>query len=205
MKIYFVRHGESEANIVREFSNTGTKHPLTALGVEQAQQLAAKLAGLAVSHIYSSPVLRARQTAEILSQALGVPVEVTEALREWDVGIYEGTRGPEGWALHKQVMDDWQLHHKWDSKMPGGESFLEIRARFEPFIQNLVQEGHGTDENIILVGHGGLYLAMLPVVFENIGFEDVYGTGFPNTAYALGEPREGGLYCIEWCGKGIDG
>lgn len=204
MKLYFVRHGESEANILREFSNTGTKHPLTTRGVEQALQLSRNLSGLKVDYLYSSPVLRAQQTAMILGQAWGVDVQITEALREWDVGIYEGTRGEDGWAIHHQVIEDWMIHHKWESKMQGGESHLDIRARFIPFINGLAQEFASTTSIIVLVGHGGLYQAMLPVIFDNIPFEQVYQTSFPNTAYALGEIRSGRLHCLEWCGKIMD-
>jgi broad specificity phosphatase PhoE len=51
-----------------------------------------------------------------------------------------------------------------DSKMPGGESFLEIQERFIPFIEGLVQNGKNSNRNIILMGHGGLYAAMLPAI-----------------------------------------
>ena len=59
MKLHFVRHGESEANLLMEFSNSGSKHPLTEQGLAQAQELARNLFGLAVEKVYSSPVLRA--------------------------------------------------------------------------------------------------------------------------------------------------
>ncbi len=126
MKLYFVRHGESEANLLKEFSNSGLKHPLTAQGVAQAQGRAQSLEGLGIERVYSSPVLRARQTAQIIAGCLGAPLEITEALREWDVGVYEGTSDPEGWKLHRQVQEDWFYHNRLESKMPGGENFLEI-------------------------------------------------------------------------------
>jgi len=200
MRLYFVRHGECIANLTAEFSCRGFKHPLTPRGVEQAQLLAQDLAPRNISRIYSSPLQRGVQTAEILNEALRVEVEVTEALREWDVGIYEGTTDPQGWRLHRQVQEDWYFHKKLDSKMPEGESFIEIRERFVPFIDKLLQDGRKTDGELVLVGHGGLYISMLPVVFQNIDHEFALQHGFPNTAYALGETRPGGLCCVEWCG-----
>ena len=74
MKLYFVRHGESVANLLREFSNSGVKHPLTERGVEQARRLAQQLAGILFEGIYSSPVLRAQQTAQIVADQVQVPV-----------------------------------------------------------------------------------------------------------------------------------
>ena len=87
MKLYFVRHGESEANLLHEFSNSGHRHPLTARGIEQARTVARSLSGLQVARIYSSPILRAVQTAQILAEQSSASVTVTEALREWSVGI----------------------------------------------------------------------------------------------------------------------
>jgi broad specificity phosphatase PhoE len=200
MKLYFVRHGESIANILWEFSNSGYKHPLTEKGVEQARTLGRALSGLQVEQIYSSPILRAVQTAQIRAESLPAPLEITEALREWSVGIYEGTTGPLGWELHRQVQEDWFVHQKLDSKMPGGESFHEIQARFFPFIEALLQNGGDPNRNIVLVGHGGLYMAMLPALFSNIDYAFASQHGFANTAYAVAETRPDGLYCSSWCG-----
>jgi bisphosphoglycerate-dependent phosphoglycerate mutase len=59
MRLYLVRHGESEANVLGVFSNRGFKHPLTAHGREQAVGLAGLLAGKGISRIYTSPLQRA--------------------------------------------------------------------------------------------------------------------------------------------------
>jgi broad specificity phosphatase PhoE len=182
-----------------EFSNSGVKHPLTKKGIEQAQTLAHKLSGVRFEIIYSSPVLRAMQTAQILADRLHVPIEVTEALREWSVGIYEGTTDIAGWELHRKVQEDWFFHNKLDSKMPGGESFHEIRDRFVPFIEKLIQDNKDTDRNILCVAHGGLYLAMLPVIFKNVDFDFANEHNFPYTACTIAETRPDGIYCLSWC------
>jgi broad specificity phosphatase PhoE len=204
MRLYFVRHGESTANLLREFSNSGWNHPLTKKGVEQARTAARGLAGVKVERVYSSPVMRAAQTAQILAESLQAPLELAEALREWSVGIYEGTTDPAGWELHRQVQDDWFVHHKLDSRMPGGESFLDVRERFVPFVEGLVRTGRNADRNIVLVGHGGLYIAMLPAVFQNVDWSFARQQGFPNTGCALAEARPDGLHCVSWCGVALD-
>jgi probable phosphoglycerate mutase len=203
MKLYFVRHGECTANLTAEFSCRGFKHPLTPKGLQQAHTLAQNLASRNISRIYSSPLQRGVQTAEILSTALQAEVEVTGALREWDVGIYEGTTDPQGWRLHRQVQEDWYFRKKLDSKIPGGESFIDIQERFVPFIDTLLQGGRNSDEELVLVGHGGLYICMLPVIFQNVDHEFAVQHGYPNTGYALGETQPGGLYCTEWCGTPV--
>jgi len=204
VRLYFLRHGESTANLLREFSNSGWKHPLTEKGIEQAHAAAGGLAGVRVGRVYSSPVQRAVQTAQIVAEGLCAPLEVTEALREWSVGIYEGTTDPAGWDLHRQIQDDWFVHGKLDSRMPGGESFLDIRERFAPFIEGLLRSGGNDERSLVLVGHGGLYIAMLPAIFVNIDWAFARQQGFPNTAYVLAETRPSGLYCLSWCGVPLD-
>ena len=86
-----MRHGESTANVERVFSNRGWKHPLTNKGKEQARQAAENISGFDINQIYTSPIQRAFETAEIVATLLGISLEIVPALREWDVGIYEGT------------------------------------------------------------------------------------------------------------------
>jgi broad specificity phosphatase PhoE len=209
MRFYFVRHGESTANVLMEFSNHESRHPLTDRGVEQAQALARTLAGTDFACIFSSPVLRAAQTARILAEALDAPLEFTEALREWSVGVYEGTRDPQGWQLHRQVQEDWFIHNLLDRRMPGGESLLDIQARFVPFIESLIRGPLQQDEcldgkNVLLVGHGGLYLAMLPALLDNVDYPFAHRQGFPHTTPTIAEPLPGApvkLHCLSWCGQ----
>lgn len=203
MQLYFVRHGESTANLLHEFANSGFKHPLTDRGVSQAHTLAHKLSGLSFDIIYASPVMRAVQTAVILAEHLHTRLIITEALREWSVGIYEGTSDPAGWELHRQVQEDWFIHHKPESKMPGGESWLDMKARFVPFIEGLVQDGQYSERKLLLVGHGGLYLAMLPAILKNVDFS-LASQGFPYTACTVAETRPCGLHCLFWCDKPLN-
>ena len=200
MRLYFVRHGESEANVLNEISNRGYKHGLTDKGHWQVELLAQKLLPAKAAKIFSSPLLRAVQTAEILSTALQVEIEITSALREFDCGVIEGKSDPESWATHRWMREEWLRHQHWESKIEQGESFLDIRQRFEPFINHLLEQGRHSDENIILIGHGGLYICMLPVVLANIDFDFAASHPFPNTAYVLAQATSAGLACLEWCG-----
>jgi broad specificity phosphatase PhoE len=197
-RLFFVRHGESEANVLRVISNRGSLHGLTERGRWQAEALARELKGAGVARIYSSPLLRALQTGEILAKALDVECEVTDALREFDCGIAEGRSDAEAWALHRDVMDRWLHHGQLDARIPQGESFCEIQGRFVPFVAGLLDTQEQADSSI-LVGHGGLYQCMLPLVLVNLGRE--LELGFPNAAYVLAEARSEGLFCREWCGK----
>jgi len=197
--LYFTRHGESTANLRQEFSNSGFKDPLTERGIAQVRATARELSGLAAARICSSPVMRAVQSAQILADCLHAPLETSEALREWSVGIYEGTADPRGWELHRQVQEDWFIQGRLDSRMPGGESYRDIQARFLPFIQGLVRDARR--QNLILVGHGGLYVAMLPAIVRNVTPAFARQHGFPYAGFAVAETRAEGLWCTSWCGS----
>jgi broad specificity phosphatase PhoE len=202
MKLYFVRHGESEANLLRVISNRGSVHGLTEKGRQQAAGLGESLAQSGISAIFSSPLLRAIQTAEILSSVLRLDTVVTDALREYDCGVIEGKSDAQSWDLHRRVREDWLLRGQWERKIEGGESFLDIRRRFEPFVEGLLAT-YPADASLLLVGHGGLYFCMLPQVLSNVSFETAASLPFPNTGIVLAETRPQGLYCLEWCGTPV--
>ena len=195
MKLYFVRHGESEANLLHEFSNRGFKHGLTERGFQQAEQLGLNLHHIPFKKIYSSPLKRTVQTAEILQQHLNCPLEITDALREFDTGILEGKSDPESWSIHQLVFKQW-LGGNWEARIAGGESHLDIQARFIPFIESLQQQF--TNENILLVGHGGLFGSMLPMIMTNLAFASIGEIQIDHTMPIIAEARSDGFYCTYW-------
>jgi len=202
VRIYFARHGRSEANLLKVISNRGWKHPLTEEGRAQAAALAERLSGEGITHIYSSPVMRAVQTAEIVSQALGLPFTIEEALRENDNGSLEGRSDDAAWAIYDQAIAAW-LAGETTARIADGETLEDIAERFEPFIHGLICEYGGTDARLLLVAHGGLYRAALPEVLE--GIDRAFSWAHPLT-YAqvvVAEERGGQLGCIQWDGADL--
>jgi probable phosphoglycerate mutase len=200
MKLYFVRHGESQANLSHEFSNRGLKHGLTARGREQALALVERLGDIPVRKLFSSPLLRAVQTARVLSYALAVPYETTDALREYDCGVLEGKSDPASWQLYTEVYQDWVRGNHWERRIEGGESFLDIQSRFLPFIEDLMDAYGQLSVNIILVGHGGLYRCMLPRLLENIDFEFAAAHPLEYTDCVVAQVHMSRVLCVEWGG-----
>ncbi len=200
MKIYFIRHGESEANVLKIISNRDLPHGLTEKGRQQAQALTRTLQGVGITAIYSSPIPRAQQTAQILGQRLGLPVQSSAALREPDCGIAEGRGDPEAWAMNQKLWEDWLTWLDWDSHAPGGESFNDVRGRFMPFLSALLRGYANSDQNLALIGHGMLYICMLPLVLNNISRQFATQLALTNTGYVLAESGPSGLTCLEWCG-----
>jgi broad specificity phosphatase PhoE len=203
MQIFFVRHGQSEANVIHEISNRGWVHPLTQLGRQQAADLAQRLQETErkFARIYTSPLQRAVETAQILASHLEVPYEITGALREFDCGVAERGADAQSWAAWQWVWDEWHIHQHFESKIEGGESYLDLVARFRPFVESL----YTCPDDLILIGHGGLFISMLPALLVNKNLrEHMNGAWkFPNTGFVLAEPRAEGLVCLEWCGDAL--
>jgi probable phosphoglycerate mutase len=198
MKLYFVRHGQSEANTRHIISNRLSPFGLTPLGKEQAIALAKSLMGVPVTGMYSSPICRARETAEILAASFDLTYQVTEALREYDCGALEDKSDEASWKLHREIAEDWVWNHNHSRKPEGGESFLEIRNRFIPFVEDLLREAADQDENVLLVGHGGLFHLMLPLLLKNVDDVFVQSHGMGHTECVIAEARAGELVCVQW-------
>jgi len=195
MKLYFVRHGESEANTKHVISNRESPYGLTDVGKQQAQTLAISLTDIHFTAIYSSPILRARQTADIVSQSFNIAYQITEALREYDCGILEERSDNVSWMLHRKYSNDWILHNAPLSKPEGGENFVDIQNRFLPFIESLKQ---GMSEQTLLIGHGGLFHLMLPLILNNIDNNFVSSHGMGYTEFVIAELQVDGLICLQW-------
>lgn len=198
LTLYFVRHGQSEANVEHVISNRGRVHGLTALGREQATQTAAALADGGVSRIFSSPLLRAEQTAAILSEAWGAPYEVTDALREYDCGVLEGQSDPLSWDRHRAVWERWMNHGDFDARAEDGESYRDIEARFVPFIHGLIAAYGDHDTALALVSHGGTLRAALPLVLANVDLAFAKAHGLRNVDTVRAELHGDRLLCRAW-------
>jgi probable phosphoglycerate mutase len=200
LQFYFVRHGESEANLRSVFANRGSEHPLTAKGREQALSLAIELADLKIAKLYSSPLRRAIQTTEILSGALSAPYEIIDALREYDCGVLEGTGDRAGWETYRRVLNSWE-RGEWDERIQGGESYNDLRARFIPFMEDLIAQFGQQSGAIILVAHGGLYRCMLPMIMSNVDIHFTMANPISNASYVVSDVADNKLTCLEWCGQ----
>lgn len=169
--LYFVRHGESEANAAQRFAGQ-TDSPLTALGRRQAEAVAEALSAVRFDRVVSSDLSRARDTAAAIARVQGLRVETFRELREVDMGDAEGRQ-----------FEDARRRPDWSPDgflaWPGGESLDEALARSLALIDRLVAEGPGS--TICVVGHGGItrilvshFLGMLPALYR-------HPTGGPNT------------------------
>ncbi|WP_460698114.1 bifunctional RNase H/acid phosphatase [Nocardia thraciensis] len=148
-RLLLLRHGQTELSVQRRYSGRGNP-PLTALGREQAARAAKYLAAKGnIAAVVTSPLGRARETAEAAAQALDVPVRVLDGLIETDFGEWEGL------TFAEAAQRDPELHARWLSNpslpAPGGESFDQVRERVEAVRRDLVALYPG--RNVVVVSH----------------------------------------------------
>lgn len=199
MRLLFARHGESVANTERIISNRDLPHHLTPTGIAQATALAEQLAGQPVGAIWASPIVRAQETASIVAERLGLMVMTTPALREFDCGRAEGRGDAEAWALHDAVSRAWEVEQSYDRRIePDGESFNDLRARFVPFVGDLIAQYRHTTEDVLLITHGALLYLMLPLVLTNIDsiFAKTHQLG--NCVVVAAHLEQEQLVCSQW-------
>jgi broad specificity phosphatase PhoE len=140
MAIWLVRHGETEWSISGQHTGT-TDIPLTPEGELQAAAIGKLLSGRTFDHVFASPRTRAQQTARLAG--FGDRLEVTESLREYDYGEFEGIT----------TKDVWQTHPGWEhfrDGCPGGETPDAMAERVDAFLAEL----RALEGNVLLFGHG---------------------------------------------------
>ena len=145
MKLYIARHGETPWNVENRVSGR-TDVPLTEKGVEQARLLARNAMGKGIEVIIASPLLRARQTAQAVSEVIGVPIELDERLIELDFGSFEG--GP------RSDPDFQYTRAQFPTRYPGGESAFQLAHRVYSCLEDVKRKYAG--KTVLLVCHGGV-------------------------------------------------
>lgn len=140
-ELWLVRHGETEWSRVRRHTGR-TDLPLTAEGERQARDLAPRLRAVPFDLVLTSPLVRARQTAELAGL---IPEPEPQAV-EWDYGEYEGVTT----AQIRERHPDWSV---WTAPVPGGESLDQVSARADAVIARVRREA---SKRAVLVAHAHL-------------------------------------------------
>jgi 2,3-bisphosphoglycerate-dependent phosphoglycerate mutase len=165
MRLFLIRHGESEADLLRVHEGRAD-FPLTERGLRQAQAMEAYFANnYHIDRIYASTLRRAAQTARILSEATGVPVQKEPDLMEFNNGLLAGLSYEEADEKYPLVPD-----LPPDKSVYGQESQVEFRARAERVFKKILSEAGETD-TVAVVTHGGI-INQLYHVFLNLPVAD---------------------------------
>jgi probable phosphoglycerate mutase len=191
--IFVARHAESEANVLRVISNRGKRHPLTARGRAQALALAERLVVYAPTAVYSSPLLRARETADVVASHARANVIELDGLREPDMGELEDRADAAAWQTHAGVRQRWAAG-EWDARSPGGESLREVQIRLSGAIWQIVRQHPAEDDDVVAITHGSLIVDVLvPLCVPAEGFTIDFGLSY--TTVVVVSARGGALTC----------
>ena len=167
--LIMIRHGESTANVQRIISHDHGSYPLTEKGRAQASLISEELMGLRLEEIYSSPILRARETADIIASKLGCNVVIDDRIRERSFGRLNNT---------KVDSINWKALLA-EGAYEGVESWNEISRRANDFLQERCRE------NIVMVSH---YDPIRVILSKQIGLEDEinsWGVVIPNASGSI--------------------
>ncbi|MDN5851634.1 MAG: histidine phosphatase family protein [Actinomycetia bacterium] len=154
------RHGQAEYE-TKTLTDAGGS--LTLTGRKQALELAESLRGRRVAYVYTSPLARAVQTAEIVAGALGVGVRVREGLQELTVGAFEGHPEEVGpFAAAFQAWESGDVTATYD----GGQSAEQVVGRVRDVLESIVDLHRG--ETVLVISHGGVMCLALPRLVSNL-------------------------------------
>lgn len=184
-RLYLVRHGESEWNILRKVQGQINTN-LTDVGREQAKKAAERLSKEKIDIIFSSDLSRAFDTAKIIGDKLGLEVNTFEELREIKFGVWEG-------LTTKEILDKYSKEHIiWMTEphnlnLPEAERLIDLQERLLRIVNALLK--NNKDKNILIVSHGASIKALiLGILGIDISFYNKLTIG--NTSLSIIEFRD---------------
>ena len=177
MRLIFVRHAETTANAEGRFQGHAD-YSLSARGQAQAQLLQSRflVEGLVPTHVYSSPLKRCAETAEIIASSWPI-VQYWEDLQEHDVGVLSGLTWDEAIARYPEIDRDLEVSRQF-AGIEGAEPLQDRRERGRRVAEGLLARHSGGDV-VVAVSHGGILQHILSGL---LGADRVWGLSISNPA-----------------------
>ena len=192
VRLVMARHGETPANAQHTLDPRPPGLPLNERGHAQAAALAQRLAGHPVTAVHASVAIRAQQTAAPVAEAHGLAVQVVDGVHEVFCGELEGRSGRAALERFMAVYEAWWTGDL-DARLPGGESAHDVRDRFLPALDGILD---GASGDVVLVSHGA---AIRLAAAALLG--DTAETRFlPNTGIVVLRPDNGAWALEHWDG-----
>lgn len=180
MKLFITRHGKTEWNVENRFQGAKDSN-LVESGIRDAKDLHDYLANEYFDFVYTSPLGRAKQTAEIIFKDRHILIEEDKRLSEMNFGVFEGMKTSDIFKEYADIYNNlWNHPEKFDRCPNGGESFNEVNNRIASFIDDMKQLDD--DKKVFIVTHGmffvcllGYFLNLKPIDFPKINRSIVRG------------------------------
>lgn len=180
MKIYLIRHGRTDWNDTNQIQGK-SNIPLNSTGFLQARRVAEELkqSDLHISHIYTSPLQRAHQTALIISDVLNLPCDVINALEEINLGDWEGLSWREVREQYPERYAIWHEDRRYTNSI-NGESYNDMLERVLPALQQLAS----SDKDVAVVTHSAVIMALMCYI-NNTPFEQMLSYKVKNVSITV--------------------
>tara|TARA_B100000959_G_scaffold142037_2_gene149091 strand:- start:2857 stop:3534 length:678 start_codon:yes stop_codon:yes gene_type:complete len=162
-QVIFLRHGQAKNNTDRILAGRTEGVPLTETGIKQVQHTAKLLEHMNISAIYSSPIQRAKHTAEIVGQHNSVDVTIDERLIELDMGKFTGMPYDKIFNSHGNVFMKF-YNGELEIAHNGVETFSQVKNRVLGLVDDIIEKH--PDENVVLVTHMDPIKAMLSTIVD---------------------------------------
>ncbi len=159
MRIVLVRHGETPWNVEGRYQGRTYDIGLSERGKAQARALGERLQEMAWARVVSSPLRRARETAEILVAGASAELWLDADLEEISHGLWEGRLATEVQAQWSEVLHRWRTRPD-QVRLPGGETLEEVQVRAWRSLERHA-EGMGEDDALLVVTHDGVCRVLL--------------------------------------------
>jgi broad specificity phosphatase PhoE len=189
MNLYLIRHGEPaipEGHVQKDF-------PLSELGHSQARALSERMRVVSIDHLFSSPLVRARQTADWVNQSWNLPVRVEAAFQEMNLGEMAGMSRVEIFRRYGDYLNS-RPYPLMEYGYVNGESPAQFHERvIRAFNKQIWTPFSQSPANVVLVAHGGvicvILLHFLGLVFDGYLTFLVDFTGISHIDTRHGRPR----------------
>ena len=166
MKIYLIRHCQSEANVKRLYNCTiSDDNGLTDIGKTEATKLGEFFSKTEIVKIYTSPFPRALQTAAAIATFQNIKPEIIENFKELECGEWNGKGEDEIMSRYPEAWKGWHYDPQ-NNPIPGGETLLEVQARVLPEFERIIK--NHKEGNIVIVTHYCIFNVILCSLFSSL-------------------------------------
>jgi 2,3-bisphosphoglycerate-dependent phosphoglycerate mutase len=182
-KLLLLRHLQSQWNKENRFAGWTMSVPLSEEGIQSAKEVAQRLAGFAINKVYTSPLLRNKETVRLVLGEKKLPVMVDKALDERNYGELTGLNKDE---VKKQYGQD-KVHlwrRSWEVAPPGGESLKDVFARAVPFFRGYIEKDLQEGKNVLVVASHNSLRAIVKYV-EKIADKDIINVEIPYAGLSI--------------------
>lgn len=179
--LFLVRHGETDFNLKGIVQGRGVDTPLNEKGMSQASALAARFADEKLESLYSSPLTRARQTAQQVARSCGFTEDfpTDPDLEEMSWGIFEGqSHSPELTTAFAEMKLRWH-EGEHDFRVERGESLRQVQSRGVAAIDRILAAETG--KRVLVVAHGRFLRILLASLLEEYGIKRMEELEHTNT------------------------